>query len=270
MTKKKRPAPEEEADGRPEPDGHQAMEAKARKRARKEAKRLKKLLQQQQQQQQQQAEAAAGRAEEKVGLCGVTQRGYSGDARDDLSTLPPQEDADDDVVTTEKDKKKKKKAKKREAEAEAEAMEAPTVNGHGDGAAAEEAGAEEGGKKKKKSKKGKKSKNGDAEGQATATSGARLSGEDGAVCICGIARLVGARSHGSARACVCVCGVPLNPIEEAIQSFWEENQMVVSGSRCDQYAPVLEFRHTSFPQDILQCTSGFSKPTPIQSQVGQE
>lgn len=42
---------------------------------------------------------------------------------------------------------------------------------------------------------------------------------------------------------------------------------MVSGNGCEKIYPVLNFADAGFPSDLLECTRGFQKPTPIQSQV---
>lgn len=42
---------------------------------------------------------------------------------------------------------------------------------------------------------------------------------------------------------------------------------MVSGRGCEKIYPVLNFKDAGFPADLLECTKGFEKPTPIQSQV---
>ena len=52
-----------------------------------------------------------------------------------------------------------------------------------------------------------------------------------------------------------------------MQAYWEENEIRISGSGSEDFQPALDFSQTSFPADLLRCTTGFTKPTPIQSQV---
>lgn len=55
-----------------------------------------------------------------------------------------------------------------------------------------------------------------------------------------------------------------------MQSFWEANEISISGEGSDGFRPMLEFRHANFPTDLMSFTKGFTKPTPIQSQVHRE
>ncbi len=50
------------------------------------------------------------------------------------------------------------------------------------------------------------------------------------------------------------------------QAWWEKHEILVSGPGIDQFLPVLDFKGVGFPADLLACTNGFDKPTPIQAQ----
>jgi superfamily II DNA/RNA helicase len=52
-----------------------------------------------------------------------------------------------------------------------------------------------------------------------------------------------------------------------VQKWWEEHEIMVSGNGSDKLFPVMRFQDAGFPADLLECTQGFQKPTPIQSQV---
>ena len=58
-----------------------------------------------------------------------------------------------------------------------------------------------------------------------------------------------------------------NTPQATIDTFNKENDIQVSDPENYVFRPVLEFSHAGFDSDILQCTSTFKKPTPIQSQT---
>ncbi|ETW03750.1 hypothetical protein H310_05119 [Aphanomyces invadans] len=50
-----------------------------------------------------------------------------------------------------------------------------------------------------------------------------------------------------------------------VDAFHQQNQMTMSGNHC-LYRPVLSFKEINFPKHMMTSTTGFAKPTPIQSQ----
>eukprot|EP01127_Copromyxa_protea_P009292 TRINITY_DN2177_c0_g1_i2.p1 TRINITY_DN2177_c0_g1~~TRINITY_DN2177_c0_g1_i2.p1 ORF type:complete len:540 (-),score=188.92 TRINITY_DN2177_c0_g1_i2:24-1643(-) len=53
---------------------------------------------------------------------------------------------------------------------------------------------------------------------------------------------------------------------KAISTFRDANRISVLGD-VTNFGPILDFTQTGFEQDLLACTKGFTKPTPIQSQT---
>uniref|UniRef100_K3X8C2 RNA helicase n=1 Tax=Globisporangium ultimum (strain ATCC 200006 / CBS 805.95 / DAOM BR144) TaxID=431595 RepID=K3X8C2_GLOUD len=52
---------------------------------------------------------------------------------------------------------------------------------------------------------------------------------------------------------------------DEVAAFHQENEMTISGNNC-LYRPVRSFKDVTFEDKFMKTTSGFSKPTPIQSQ----
>jgi len=64
----------------------------------------------------------------------------------------------------------------------------------------------------------------------------------------------------------CTADAPHPLSKSEAQAWWEENEILVSGPGCDAFLPTLSFAGVGFPPDLLKCTEGFARPTPIQAQ----
>lgn len=54
--------------------------------------------------------------------------------------------------------------------------------------------------------------------------------------------------------------------QKEVTKFYQDHEMNVSGSNCENYNPIFQFKDAPFASNVMKCCSKFEKPTQIQSQ----